>query len=133
MAWLNVEQSAPTLQPLISRLFRTSEDGQGSLLPSHCTRCACSRPRMPLFYTLLLLRMNGELRRSLIRGIRPTNSLFYGRDLSLGLGNVALVRLISHRKVGGVPRSWAAGSSHHDRLKGKSHRDIGSNPIHDSG
>jgi hypothetical protein len=44
-----------------------------------------------------------------------------------------LPRLISHRKVGGVPRSWAAGSSHHDRLKGKSHRDIGSNPIHDSG
>ncbi|KAG5044563.1 hypothetical protein JHK86_013969 [Glycine max] len=31
-----------------------SEDGQGSLLPSHCTRCACSRSsrlRMPLFYT----------------------------------------------------------------------------------
>ena len=39
MAWLNVEQSAPTA---FGRLFRTSEDGQGSLLPSHCTRCECS-------------------------------------------------------------------------------------------
>lgn len=35
---------------------------------------------------------------------------------------LVLVRQISHRKVGGVPRSWAAGSSHHDRLKGKSQK-----------
>ena len=88
------ECKAP-LQPLISRLFRTSEDGQGSLLPSHCTRCACShssRPRMPLFYTKILLRMNGELRRSLICGIRPTSSLFYGRDLSTPRNQITMGR-----------------------------------------
>lgn len=41
------------------------------------------------------------------------------------------LRQISRRKVGGAPRSRCPGSPHHDRLKGKSHRDIGSNPIHD--
>ncbi|KAM7249803.1 hypothetical protein ACFE04_019627 [Oxalis oulophora] len=53
VAWLNVEQSAPTARS--SQLI------------------------MPLFYTKILLRMNGELRRSLICKIRPTSSLFYGR------------------------------------------------------
>lgn len=53
------------------------------------------------------------------------------RLLTLGFGNVAFIslRLISRRKVGGVPRSKAVGSYHHDRLKGKSYVDIGSNPI----
>lgn len=31
---------------------------------------------MPLFYTKILFRMNGELSRSLICRIRPTSSLF---------------------------------------------------------
>lgn len=43
-----------------------------------------------------------------------------------------MARLISHRKVGGVPRSWAAGSSRRDGLMESRKRDIGSNPIHDS-
>jgi hypothetical protein len=74
-----VAECRAPLKRLISIFFRTSEDGQGSLLPSHCTRCACShssRLRMPLFYTQIPLRMNGELRRSLICRIRPTSSLF---------------------------------------------------------
>ena len=42
--------------------------------------CLCSI----LYYLTILLRMNGELRRSLICRIRPTSSLFYGRDPSQG-------------------------------------------------
>lgn len=41
-------------------------------------------------------------------------------------------RQIFRRKVRGMPRFGVAESTHHDRLKEKSHRDFGSNPIHGS-
>ena len=61
-------------------------------------------------------------------------AFFFGEHpLVLGL----LIKLINKAnisrkvKVGGMPGSRAGGFSHHDGLKEKSHRDIGSNPIHD--
>lgn len=67
-----------------------------AFIPSHCTRWACSRrssrPKMPLFFTKILFRMNGELRRSLICRIRPRSSLFYGRDLSTPRNRIIMDR-----------------------------------------